>query len=62
MASRTLNECEPLQLWSHHDSLFIDDDSIQNNFTLHVEYQHIAMQTYVTEESMTPERFDILHA
>src|SRR5262249_17871965 len=38
-------------------TLFIDQDSIRNGYTLHIEYQNVAMQAYVTDERITPEGF-----
>jgi hypothetical protein len=49
-------------LLSHDYPLFIDHDSIRNGFTLHVEYQNVAMHVYVTEEKITPEGCKILRS
>jgi hypothetical protein len=40
-------------------ALFIDQDSIQN-YTLHIEYQNVAMQAYVVEERVTSGGFEII--
>ncbi len=44
------------------NALFIDQDSIRNGYTLHIEYQNVAMHAYVTDESITPEGFEIIHS
>jgi hypothetical protein len=40
-------------LLSHDYALFIDHDSIRNGYTLHIEYQNVAMHVYVIEERVT---------
>jgi hypothetical protein len=43
-------------------ALCINQDSIRNGYTLHIEYQNVAMHTYVTDERITPEGFEIIHS
>jgi hypothetical protein len=43
-------------------ALFIDQDSIRNGYTLHIEYQNVSMHAYVIEERVTSGGFEIIHS
>ncbi len=43
-------------------ALFIDQDSIRNGYTLHIEYQNVAMHAYVIEERVTSGGFEIIRS